>query len=138
MRAKEAVDFYTKTFPETTTLKLDLTDDMKLKWAVVKINTSKLMFSDGHLDGDDVFTEAVSFEYKCKDQKEIDKIWNALVADGGEEIVCFRLRDKFGVSWQIVPDDFNEWISGPNGDKVIQAMFKMTKPIIADLLKARE
>lgn len=138
LRAKEAIDFYTKIFPDATTTKLDLTDEMKLKWAELKINHSKIMFSDGHLDSEEGFSDAISFEYNCKDQKEIDRVWNSLIADGGEEVVCFWLHDKFGFSWQIIPSDFGEWAEGPNGDKVVAAMMKMTKPIIADLLKARE
>lgn len=85
------------------------------------------------------FTEAISFVVNCKDQAEVDKLWYGLTADGGEESQCGWLKDKFGVSWQIVPDALMELMSDPDkekADRVFQAMLKMKKLEIEGLKKA--
>jgi predicted 3-demethylubiquinone-9 3-methyltransferase (glyoxalase superfamily) len=85
------------------------------------------------------FTEAISFVAHCEDQAEVDKLWIGLIADGGEESQCGWLKDKFGVSWQIVPNALMELMSGPDKDKtdrVYQAMLKMKKLDIEGLKKA--
>jgi predicted 3-demethylubiquinone-9 3-methyltransferase (glyoxalase superfamily) len=85
------------------------------------------------------FNEAISFYVDCKDQKEVDELWNKLTADGGEESMCGWLKDKYGVSWQIIPKQLGELIGGPDPEKsqrAIQAMLKMQKIIVADLQKA--
>ncbi len=85
------------------------------------------------------FTEAISFVVNCKDQAEVDKLWNGLTANGGEESQCGWLKDKFGVSWQIVPDALMELMSDPDKektDRVFQAMLKMKKLEIEGLKKA--
>jgi predicted 3-demethylubiquinone-9 3-methyltransferase (glyoxalase superfamily) len=81
------------------------------------------------------FTEAVSFFVECEDQKEVDYYWDRLL-EGGTESQCGWLKDKFGLSWQIVPRVLMELNSGPDGAKaarVMNAMFKMKKLIVADL-----
>ncbi|MGE0410051.1 MAG: VOC family protein [Amphiplicatus sp.] len=93
------------------------------------------------LNGGPVFkiSEAVSFVVPCKDQKEVDYYWRKLTADGGAENACGWLKDKFGVSWQIVPEAFFRMIKDPDKKKtgrVMQAMFTMTKFDIAALEKA--
>ena len=85
------------------------------------------------------FTEAVSFFVNCETQEEIDHFWNKLTADGGEESMCGWLKDKFGVSWQIVPPILPQLLGDKDKEKsgrVMQAMMQMKKIIIADLLKA--
>ena len=85
------------------------------------------------------FTEAVSFVVNCETQEEVDKYWNKLIADGGQESRCGWLKDKFGLSWQIVPKQLGELLSNPSkGGKVMQAMMQMKKIIIADLEKAAQ
>ncbi len=69
----------------------------------------------------------------------MDYFWNALTADGGEESMRVWLKDKFGLSWQIVPKQLGELMGGPDPEKsgrVMQAMLKMRKIIVADLQKA--
>ncbi len=81
------------------------------------------------------FTEAVSFVVNCKDQAEVDYYWEKLSADG-EKSVCGWLKDKFGLSWQIVPERFWEIYSSGDAEqssRVMQAMMKMTKFVIVDL-----
>jgi predicted 3-demethylubiquinone-9 3-methyltransferase (glyoxalase superfamily) len=87
------------------------------------------------------FNEAISFYVDCKDQKEVDDLWNKLTADGGEESMCGWLKDKYGVSWQIVPRQLMELMGDPDPEKagrVRDAMLKMQKIIVADLQKAHD
>ena len=84
------------------------------------------------------FTEAISFVVNCKSQEEIDYFWESLSA-GGEKSRCGWLKDKFGLSWQVVPENMEDLISGKDPDtnnRVMEAMMKMDKLIIADLEKA--
>jgi predicted 3-demethylubiquinone-9 3-methyltransferase (glyoxalase superfamily) len=86
------------------------------------------------------FTPAVSFFVNCETQEEVDKFWNALSKDG-EESQCGWLKDKFGLSWQIVPSILGKLNSDPNPEKVkrvTQAMLKMHKLVIQDLVDAAE
>ena len=85
------------------------------------------------------FNEAISMFVNCEDQAEVDYFWNALTADGGEESMCSWCRDKYGLSWQIVPKQLGELMGDPDPEKsqrVMQAMLKMKKIIVADLQKA--
>ncbi len=82
------------------------------------------------LNGGDLFkfNEAVSFVISCKDQEEIDFYWNKLIADGGSEGNCGWCKDKFGLSWQVVPTILGELMANPDkGQRVIQAFLKMKK-----------
>jgi predicted 3-demethylubiquinone-9 3-methyltransferase (glyoxalase superfamily) len=71
------------------------------------------------------FTEAVSFMINCETQDEIDYYWNKLTEDGGEESQCGWLKDKFGLSWQVVPRIMGEMIANSDGKKVNRVMQKM-------------
>jgi predicted 3-demethylubiquinone-9 3-methyltransferase (glyoxalase superfamily) len=85
------------------------------------------------------FNEAISFVIDCQDQEEVDYYWDRLTADGGEESMCGWLKDKFGVSWQVVPRRFTELMNADDKEKterVMQAMLKMKKLDIAALEKA--
>ena len=85
------------------------------------------------------FNEAISMFVNCEDQAEVDYFWNALTADGGEESMCGWLKDKYGLSWQIVPRQLNELLNDPDREKagrVMDAMLNMKKIIVADLQKA--
>ncbi len=83
------------------------------------------------------FTEAVSFVIPCENQEEIDHYWDKLTADGGEESMCGWLKDKYGLSWQVVPTILGELMSDPiKGHRVIQAFLKMQKFDIETLKNA--
>lgn len=85
------------------------------------------------------FTEAISFFVNCEDQAEVDLYYDKLVADGGQESQCGWLKDKFGLSWQIIPKQLGELMGDPDpakSQRVMQAMMKMKKIIVADLQKA--
>jgi predicted 3-demethylubiquinone-9 3-methyltransferase (glyoxalase superfamily) len=86
------------------------------------------------------FTEAVSFVIRCKTQDEIDHYWSKLTANGGQESMCGWLKDKFGLSWQVVPANISELMSDPDPQKsgrVMQALLQMKKLDISALEKAR-
>jgi predicted 3-demethylubiquinone-9 3-methyltransferase (glyoxalase superfamily) len=86
------------------------------------------------------FTEAVSFMVNCNDQDEVDYYWDRLV-DGGEESQCGWLKDRFGVSWQIVPDRLFELIGDPDPARATaatKAMLGMRKIVIAEIEAAAD
>jgi predicted 3-demethylubiquinone-9 3-methyltransferase (glyoxalase superfamily) len=81
-------------------------------------------------------TEAFSFSVICEDQAEVDHYWSKLTGDGGEESRCAWLKDRFGLSWQIVPRRLPELLGDPDRAKAgraMQAMLTMRKIVIADL-----
>ncbi len=84
------------------------------------------------------FTEAISFFVNCETQQEVDELWEKLT-EGGEESMCGWLKDKYGLSWQIVPNALGEMLSDPDPEKsgrVMQAMLQMKKIDIQGLRKA--
>jgi predicted 3-demethylubiquinone-9 3-methyltransferase (glyoxalase superfamily) len=86
------------------------------------------------------FTPAVSFFVSCETQQEIDELWENLTA-GGEEVRCGWLKDKFGLSWQIIPTALSEMLQDKDPEKskrVMQALMQMNKLDIATLKRAYE
>lgn len=82
------------------------------------------------------FSEAISFQINAQDQAEVDRYWDALLAEGGSESRCGWLKDRFGVSWQVVPVRLAQLMSGPDraaANRVAQAMMQMVKLDIAAL-----
>ena len=76
------------------------------------------------------FTEAISLMVSCESQAEVDRLWSALTADGGEESMCGWLKDRYGLSWQIVPTRLGELMGDADMEKsqrVMQAMLQMRK-----------
>ena len=87
------------------------------------------------------FTEAISFQVSCRDQDEVDAYWNALTEGGGEEGPCGWLRDRFGLSWQIVPEALPKLLEQSDREKsqrVVAAMLKMKKIQVDELERAAE
>ena len=87
------------------------------------------------------FTEAVSFQIDCADQAEVDYFWERLTADGGEEIQCGWLKDRFGLSWQVVPAGMEELFNDPDpgrSQRAMQAMLGMKKLDVAALRAAAD
>ncbi len=84
------------------------------------------------------FNEAISFQIECKDQVEVDHYWEGL-SSGGEQVQCGWLKDKFGLSWQVVPIQLGKLMNDPDPEKVYrvnQAMLKMVKLDIQELQRA--
>jgi predicted 3-demethylubiquinone-9 3-methyltransferase (glyoxalase superfamily) len=82
------------------------------------------------------FTEAVSFQIDCDDQAEVNHYWDALVAGGGEHTQCGWLKDRFGLSWQVVPRRLYELLDGTDpaaSERAMQAMLRMSKLDVAEL-----
>jgi predicted 3-demethylubiquinone-9 3-methyltransferase (glyoxalase superfamily) len=87
------------------------------------------------------FNESVSFVVDCRDQAEVDHYWDALTADGGEPGPCGWLKDKYGLSWQIVPTALNELLADPDpgrANRAMQAMLKMQRIDVAELYAAAD
>ena len=87
------------------------------------------------------YTHAVSFKIDCADQAEVDRLWDALIADGGQAERCGWLRDRYGVSWQIVPTALPKYLGGADragAQRAMQAMLSMVKLDIAGLKRAYE
>jgi len=138
--AGEAAEFYTSLFPNSKILspeKFNNTPSGTV--AIYTILLSGQRFTLMNAGPRFRFNEAISFVINCKDQEEVDYYWEKLTADGGEESMCGWLKDKFGVSWQVVPKRFTELVTDDDKEKagrVMQAMLKMKKRDISELEKA--
>jgi predicted 3-demethylubiquinone-9 3-methyltransferase (glyoxalase superfamily) len=143
--AQEAVNFYTSIFKnsniETTTYYGDAGPGPKGSVAAIYF----------HLDGNDFiainggpefkFTEAVSFTVNCDGQKEVDEFWNKLLAGGGRESQCGWLKDKFGLSWQVVPTILPKLLQDKDpakAQRVMEAMLQMKKLDVERLQRAHD
>ena len=87
------------------------------------------------------FNEAVSLVVECDDQAEVDRLWGALTAGGGEPGPCGWLKDRFGLSWQIVPRELNELVNDPDPDRArraMEAMLAMGKIEVDELRRAAD
>jgi len=146
-RAEEALKRYAAVFPAG---KVELAEryaagegpEGTLKYGRASLGGQPLVAMDSHLEHEARFNEAVSLQVLCRDQAEVDAYWAAL-ADGGEEGPCGWLKDRFGVSWQVVPTSFVEMLksgagSGPGYERAFQAMLGMNKLDIAALKGAFE
>lgn len=140
-KAEEAMRFYTKTFKNSAITRLSHypSEDVnagKVLYAEFKLNGYPAIAMDGPGDHAFTFNEAVSLVVPCEDQEEIDFYWNTLSKDG-EESMCGWLKDKYGVSWQIVPKILGDLMRDPQrSGRVVQAFFKMRKFNIQALLDA--
>ena len=142
-RAEEAINFYVSLFPDSriTTLQRSEVDGAiakgKVLGATFELDGREYMAFDGGPSFK--FSEGVSLMVMCKNQEEVDRYWNALSANGGEEGPCGWLKDRFGLSWQIVPEALTWMLTDQkSGDSqaAFEAMLKMKKLDIAKLEKA--
>ncbi len=141
-RAKEAIEFYTSIFPNSQIHSLQLykagdpQPEGNLMFGQFDLDGQLLAAMDGTGNHDFKFNEGFSIVVNCDTQKEIDHFWNELT-EGGQESQCGWLKDKFGVSWQIVPSVLGSLMSDPGkAGKTIAAFMKMKKFDIAELEKA--
>jgi len=147
--AEEAVKFYTSIFKNSKIGKIARYDEAGEKAAGRPAES--VMTVEFQLEGQDFialnggphfkFTEAISFVVSCKTQAEVDYYWNKLTADGGKEVQCGWLKDKYGLSWQVVPTILPELLSDKDAAKsqrVMEAMLQMVKLDIKKLKQAAE
>jgi predicted 3-demethylubiquinone-9 3-methyltransferase (glyoxalase superfamily) len=130
-QAEEAAAFYVDIFPDSSIIQ---TTPMITEFELCGM---KMVALNGGPKFN--FTEAVSFLVSCKDQEEVDYFWHKLTAGSGDEGRCGWLKDKYGLSWQIVPEKFMELISKGDGErtqKMMQTMMPMNKLIMAELEEA--
>jgi predicted 3-demethylubiquinone-9 3-methyltransferase (glyoxalase superfamily) len=125
-KAQEAAAFYCSIFPNSSILH---DSGMVVSF---EINGQRFMGLNG--GNQFKFNEAVSFVITCEDQQEIDRYWNELTSNGGEEGQCGWCKDQFGVSWQVVPAVLGKLMTDPEkGQRVVAAFLKMKKFDIATL-----
>jgi len=141
--AASALRQYERIFPDTHL------DDLRryepgegpagqVKHGRLAVGEQDLLAMDSHVDHDVAFSEAVSLQVMCADQQEVDRYWAAL-SEGGAAGPCGWLKDRYGVSWQVVPQDITQWLECDDvaaRDRAFQAMMSMGKLDIAALQKA--
>ena len=141
-QGEEAATFYTSMFPNSRIV------DVTRYGSAGPRTEGTVMTVSFELDGqnfvalnggpDFTFNEAISFQVSCEDQDEVDRYWSEL-SEGGEEGPCGWLKDRFGVSWQIVPTALPELLADPDPEtsqRVMQAMLSMKKIEIGELERA--
>jgi predicted 3-demethylubiquinone-9 3-methyltransferase (glyoxalase superfamily) len=136
-QAEEAMAFYTSIFRESKILgQIDLPDP---ELSVVRFELGGMPVTALNAHSHAPYNEAFSFQVETADQTETDYYWNALIAGGGKEQPCGWLTDKFGIYWQVTPTRLLDMIADPDRERasrVMQAMYKMKKIVIADLERA--
>jgi predicted 3-demethylubiquinone-9 3-methyltransferase (glyoxalase superfamily) len=140
--AEEAAEFYTSVFPSSRILEVSRYGEGAPGPAgtvmTVSFELDGLEFVALNGGPQYSFTEAISFQVSCRDQDEVDAYWSKL-SEGGEEGPCGWLKDRFGLSWQIVPTRLPELLGDPDREKAqraMQAMLSMRKIEIAELERA--
>ena len=142
--AEEAVNFYVSLFPNSSIGVISRYGDGAPFPAgtplLISFTLSGRPFQALNGGPHFTFSEAVSFSIDCADQAEVDRYWDALIADGGEPSVCGWLKDRFGLSWQVFPAMMTKILSEASAEerkRVMDAFMKMKKFIIADIEAAR-
>jgi predicted 3-demethylubiquinone-9 3-methyltransferase (glyoxalase superfamily) len=137
--AEDAMNFYVSIFKNSKVLGVSRGPDGRAFTVSFELDGQEFM---GLNAGPQFkFNESISMFVNCEDQDEVDYFWNALTADGGEESMCGWLKDKFGLSWQIVPKQLGQLMGDPDpvkAGRVMESMLKMRKIVVADLQKASD
>lgn len=137
--AEEAASFYTSLFPDSgITARAPGPDGKPLTVAFQLAGQGFVALNGGPQY---TFTEAMSLLVNCETQAEIDRLWSALTSNGGQESRCGWLKDRWGVSWQLVPVGLGKMMSDPDpvkSGRMMQAMLKMKKLDLAGLERAFE
>jgi predicted 3-demethylubiquinone-9 3-methyltransferase (glyoxalase superfamily) len=149
-QAEEAANYYTSIFPDSKIV--NITHYGKAGFEIHQRPAGSVMTVDFELDGHPftglnggpyfTFNEAVSFQIICQTQQEIDEYWGKLIAGGDPKAQqCGWLKDKFGLSWQVVPDGMNEMMRDPHSEaasRTMTAMLRMKKVDLAELQRAHK
>ena len=137
--AREAAEFYVSIFPNSRIVSSDTFSEGLAEGSstvVFELDGVQFVAFDGIPAIE--FTEAISFMVSCDSQDEIDRLWDNLTA-GGTDIQCGWLKDRYGVTWQIIPAELPAWLtSGPNANRVLEAMLPMKKLDLQKLLEAHQ
>ena len=143
-QAEEAAQFYTSVFPNSRVVKVTRYSDAGPRPAgtvmTVEFELDGQRFAGINGGPEFTFDEAVSFQITCEGQEEVDRYWEALT-DGGEESQCGWLKDRFGLSWQVVPAGIEELFDDADparAERAMQAMFSMKKLDLAALQRAAD
>jgi predicted 3-demethylubiquinone-9 3-methyltransferase (glyoxalase superfamily) len=144
--AEEAANFYVSLLPDSRieTVQRNTVDSPGGKAGTVLVveftlGGQRFMALNGGMRMD--YTHAVSFKVDCADQAEVDRLWDALLSGGGEANRCGWLKDRYGLSWQIVPSALPKYLGGPDragAARAMQAMLKMVKLDVEGLRRAYE
>jgi predicted 3-demethylubiquinone-9 3-methyltransferase (glyoxalase superfamily) len=139
---EKAAELYTSVFPNSKIVEVTRYGSAgpRTEGTVMTVEFELNGLSFVALNGgpDFTFSEAISFQVACKDQDEVDYYWRAL-SEGGEEGPCGWVKDRFGLSWQIVPTRMNELLSDPDPERAqraMAAMLKMRKIDLAEIERA--
>jgi predicted 3-demethylubiquinone-9 3-methyltransferase (glyoxalase superfamily) len=142
-QAENAVNYYTQLFPNSSIQGImkyaegDKENVDFVKHAQFKINDFVAMAMDSSAEHGFSFNDAISLVVECETQDEIDNYWDLLTVNGGYEVACGWLTDKYGVSWQIVPKSLGKLVTDPaRTQNVMKVMMQMKKLVIADLENA--
>jgi predicted 3-demethylubiquinone-9 3-methyltransferase (glyoxalase superfamily) len=136
-QAEEAMNFYVSVFENSKVNSISRGPDGSA--FIVAFELEGQAFMGLNAGPQFKFNESVSMYVHCEDQAEVDYFWAKLTADGGEESMCGWLKDKYGLSWQIIPKQLGELMGSPDPEKskrVTEAMLKMQKIDIAGLERA--
>jgi predicted 3-demethylubiquinone-9 3-methyltransferase (glyoxalase superfamily) len=142
--AEEAAEFYCSIFPDSRIvgrLPYPESSDRHGTMVTVDWEMNGQRFTGINGGPEFKFDEAISFLIECEDQAELDGYWDALLADGGQESMCGWLKDRFGVSWQVVPTGMDELFADDDKERVDRAwkaMMEMRKLDIAALQAAAD
>jgi predicted 3-demethylubiquinone-9 3-methyltransferase (glyoxalase superfamily) len=144
--AEEAAEFWTRIFPNSRIDRVyrspaDYPSGRKGDVITVDFTLDGQPFTGINGGPDFTFDEAISFLIDCKDQAEVDRYWEALTAGGGEPGPCGWLKDRYGVSWQVVPHRLDELLNSDDRDgaeRAMEAMLQMGKLEVAELEAAYE
>jgi predicted 3-demethylubiquinone-9 3-methyltransferase (glyoxalase superfamily) len=143
-QAEEAARFYTSLFPDSHIVSVDRSAADTPSGPEGTVITVEFTLGGrtfiGLNGGDDfTFSEAISMSIDCEDQAEVDRYWTALIDNGGEPSVCGWLKDRYGLSWQVIPKQLPEMLKSPDraaAKRAMEAMLKMTKIEVAELERA--
>ncbi len=132
--AEEAVDYYVSLVPNSHIVET-IRHDGKPLLLTFELDGTRYTALNGP---DAPFTDAVSLMIECETQAELDAIWDRITADGGTPFVCGWIRDRYGLSWQVVPRRIGEWLRGDPAAaaRVLQAVMGMVKLDIPTLERA--
>lgn len=137
-QAQEAAEFYVSVFPDS---RIEAIQHGATDWPggkagdVILVEFTLFGQSYQALNGGAFteFNEAVSLSVRCRDQAELDRIWDALRAGGGEEIQCGWLKDRYGLRWQVVPEEFERMMRDADGDRAARLMNAMVQMVKLDM-----